>query len=76
MCNIFELTHVPACGKTAVSGSKIENKKKKAMTNNLESKEVLSAEILNAINCQAKRMMNRSTKLIHSTTPCLAANVC
>jgi hypothetical protein len=29
---------------------KQKNKKKKAMTNNLESKEVLSAEILNAID--------------------------
>ena len=58
MCNIFELTHVPACGKTAVSGSKIENKKKKAMTNNLESKEVLSAEILNAIDLIIKHTPN------------------
>ena len=29
MCNLFELTHVPACGKTAVSGSTIENKNEK-----------------------------------------------
>jgi hypothetical protein len=29
-----------------------------------------------AMNCQATTNDDRSTKLEHSTTPCLAANVC